>query len=79
MLGCDTAQEETDKKQVAWTMTDTESDSGKQNIEYSTELPNVERFLSLLVGIFMDCRVQEVTTKTHMEFQFRVFSLNTQH
>lgn len=70
MLGCDTAQEETDKKQVAWTMTDTESDSGKQNIEYSTVLPNVEG----LVGI----REHEVTMKTNMEFQFGVFSLNTQ-
>lgn len=35
MLRCDKAQEEADKKQVAQTMTDTESDSDELNAEYS--------------------------------------------
>lgn len=43
MLRCDKAQEEADKKQVAQTMTDTESDSDELNAEYSTILPNAEQ------------------------------------
>lgn len=43
-------------------MRDTESDSHKLNIKYSAVLPNVEGCLCLLVGIFMDCQIYELTT-----------------
>lgn len=85
MLGCDKAQEEADKKQVAQTMTDTESDSDELNTEYSTELPNAERCLWLLLGIFMACRSHDVPVKGKFKFVLlycrcsSVFFMHTTH
>lgn len=81
MLGCDMAQEEADKKQVAQAVTDTEGDSDKRNIEFPPVLPNVEGCLYLLVGIFMHCRVYEATRTNklgELGVPFGVLSLNTQ-